>query len=353
MAVGLPMKTTYADGDVWSASDVDDITGTINLVGQTNNFYAGKNRVINGDFGVWQRGTSFASPGDGVYTADRFITYQNGTGFTRTISQQTFTAGTAPVSGYEGTYFFRYLCSALGTGNTYQAIQNRVEDVRTFAGQTATFSFWAKADSAKTITLNISQNFGSGGSTAVAVNTTTTYTLSTSWTRYTTTVSVPSIAGKTIGTSSFLQVGFELGSQTITFDTWGWQLEAGSTATAFQTATGTKQGELAACQRYYNRIIATGSIYAKMGTGLAASTTLAQIVVPFPVEMRVVPTSVDYSTLGLYDGGLVAITAVALDGQNARAGGVSCTSSGLTVYRPYILISNASANGYLGFSAEL
>jgi hypothetical protein len=30
MAVGLPLKTTYADGDVFSASDVNDITGTIN-----------------------------------------------------------------------------------------------------------------------------------------------------------------------------------------------------------------------------------------------------------------------------------------------------------------------------------
>ena len=33
MAVGLPLKTTYADGDVYSASDVNDTNATINLAG--------------------------------------------------------------------------------------------------------------------------------------------------------------------------------------------------------------------------------------------------------------------------------------------------------------------------------
>jgi hypothetical protein len=33
MAVGLPLKTTYANGDVYSASDVNDTNGTINIIG--------------------------------------------------------------------------------------------------------------------------------------------------------------------------------------------------------------------------------------------------------------------------------------------------------------------------------
>jgi hypothetical protein len=33
MAVGFPLKTTYADGDVYSASDVNDTNGTVNLAG--------------------------------------------------------------------------------------------------------------------------------------------------------------------------------------------------------------------------------------------------------------------------------------------------------------------------------
>lgn len=33
MAVGFPLKTTYANGDVYSASDVNDTNGTVNLAG--------------------------------------------------------------------------------------------------------------------------------------------------------------------------------------------------------------------------------------------------------------------------------------------------------------------------------
>jgi len=35
MAVGFPLKTTYANGDVYSASDVNDTNGTLNLLNPT------------------------------------------------------------------------------------------------------------------------------------------------------------------------------------------------------------------------------------------------------------------------------------------------------------------------------
>ena len=65
---------------------VADSSATTGLRYQ-GNFAAGKNKFINGDFGIWQRGTSFSNPSDGAYTADRFFTQHNGTGTTRTISQ--------------------------------------------------------------------------------------------------------------------------------------------------------------------------------------------------------------------------------------------------------------------------
>jgi hypothetical protein len=290
MAVGLPMKTTYANGDVLQASDVNDITGTVNLVGQTTNLYAGKNKIINGDFGVWQRGTSFTTPSSGSYTSDRWAVNYNGTGSTRTISRQTFTPGTAPVSGYESSFFYRYAQSVAGTLGTFSNFATRLEDVRLLAGQTATLSYWAKADATRAVTPNIEQNFGSGGSSPV-YTTGTSVNLTTSWVRYSQTFTVPSISGKTIGTSSFLAPYFDIPiNSTFTIDIWGVQLEAGSTATAFQTATGTIQGELAACQRYYIQLIDGSN--AMLTNACAYSSSEVDGVIATPVPMRGTPTLV-------------------------------------------------------------
>lgn len=223
-------------------------------------YAAGKNKIINGDFGVWQRGTSFSNPATGAYTSDRWSVVYDGAGATRTISQQTFTPGTAPVAGYEGRFFYRYAQSVAGSGGSYNLFQNRMEDVRTFAGQTITISFWGKAAATTSIVkLNLEQDFGSGGSPSGAVSTdiaSTNFSLTTSWQRFTVTTTVPSISGKTIGTttSGFLGLRFWIPiNSTFTLDFWGVQVEDGSVATAFNTATGTIQGELAACQYYYQK----------------------------------------------------------------------------------------------------
>ena len=268
-------------------------------------FAAGKNKIINGDFGIWQRGTSFSPVADaGTFTADRFIFQRNGSGYTATCSRQTFTAGTAPVSGYEGVYFWRYNVTTAGTSNTYAVLDQRIENVQTLAGQTATISFWAKADAARTVTLDVTQEFGSGGSGQVGTSGGS-HSVTTSWTRFTATVSVPSISGKTIGTGSYLIIrfGFPTGV-TETIDIWGVQIEAGSTATAFQTATGTIQGELAACQRYYSKsypqsVFADGvSVTEGTAQSFAATTSALFNATPFPVTMRTAPTVNIYAGAG-------------------------------------------------------
>jgi len=304
MAVGWPTKTTYANGDVYSASDVNDTNGTLNLLGASVAYTAGKNKIINGDFRVWQRGTTFSNPAVGAYTADRFAQQYNGTGATRTISQQTFTPGTAPVSGYEGQFFYRYAVSAVGTGNTYAFFGQYIEDVRTCAGQTVTVSFWAKADASRTLTVDLEQNFGSGGSGAVYTSQVNN-TVTTSWARYTATIAVPSISGKTIGTSSLLNLRILVPAATVlTVDVWGVQVEVGSTATAFQTASGTIQGELALCQRYYQTIpeLLLGPSSSGGFSGNAYNFAI------WPVVMRVAPTITFFAHDGtsgavtLYDG---------------------------------------------------
>jgi hypothetical protein len=343
----FPSKVNYATGDILTATNMNDVGGAINLL-ESAQFSAGKNKIINGDFGVWQRGTSFTTS---VYTADRWVqTLSN----TTTTTQQTFTPGTAPVSGYEGTYYLQ-IVNTTSTGANY--LVQRIEDVRQLAGQTVTLSFWAKADSACTIQTYYDQNFGSGGSTQASSATTNT-AITTAWARYSITTTLGSMSGKTIGTSSYLAptivIPAAAGNRTIGI--WGVQLEAASTASNFQTATGTKQGELAACQRYYFRNTPT-SAYGWLGAGIAASTSSTTIAVPLSVTMRITPSSVDFSTLSLVDSvTATAVTSCTIDAlvSDAQFGVVTAgVASGLTQYRPYYLRQNASASGYIGFNAEL
>jgi len=324
------------------------------------NFAAGKNKIINGDFGVWQRGTSFSSPASNSFIADRFALYFDGTGATRTLSQQTFTPGTAPVSGYEGQYFFRYAQTVAGTSNTANIIYQRIEDVRTFAGQSAVLSLWLKADSARTVTASARQYFGSGGSGDVNTSFTGSASVTTSWQRFSFTISVPNISGKTVGTSSALEIQLGLPSGTTpTIDIWGVQLEAGSVATAFQTATGTIRGELAACQRYYFRAYAN-SAYQRFSAGMAQSTTGVYTIMNLPVEMRVIPTAIDYPTVStnfcVWDGVTITnCTAIAMDANSKNVIGITGTvASGLTTYRYYqIMAQGSSTSAYIGVTAEL
>jgi hypothetical protein len=338
---------------------VADSSASVGIRYQAN-FAAGKNKIINGDFRINQR--SFTSVSATGYCFDRWYAVVQGA--SQTYTPQVFTPGAAPVAGYEGTNFLRIVTVA-GASN-YAIINQRIEDVRTFAGQTVTVSFWAKAGSGTpSVGLVVSQNFGSGGSATVDVYPTapTTQSITTSWVRYSFNVSIPSISGKTIGTSSFLDVSIQpnnafqpVGQQTGTFDFWGVQVEASNTATAFQTATGTIQGELSACQRYYWRQSAVGVNNYFTAGGLVESSTSGWATLIPPVTMRVTPTSVDYSGLILSDsaGAAFAPSAVTVfaNGSGTNTVRVSTTISGATAGRWAYLRAN-STNDYIGLGAEL
>ncbi len=326
----------------------------------TNNFYAGKNKIINGDFGIWQRGTTFTSPAGSTFTADRYDVIQNGTG-TSTISQQAFTLGTAPVAGYESTYFLRHQVTAVGT-STVNGIEQRIESVRSFAGQNITVSFWAKADTARTITLRIDQFFGSGGSpSATVVGTAYTFNATTSWTRFSQTIALPSISGKTLGTNFndavYIKI-YNANTLNSQMDLWGVQVEAGSVATAFQTATGTIQGELALCQRYYYRNFPAAVRTVAIGAGFGITAVVANF--RLPVTMRIQPTALEQSgtstDYGITDGGGTSYTC------NAVPSFVNSTNNEATVNFPFSAVISGGAavqtrfittSAYLGWSAEL
>jgi hypothetical protein len=235
-----------------------------------------------------------------------------------------------------------------------------IEDVRVFAGQTMTFSFWAKTTSGtQSINTRYLQAFGTGGSATVeATFGTGPYTATTAWQRFSSTVTLPSVSGKTIGADSRLIIALDaLVNTTGTVDIWGWQVEAGSYATPFQLAGGgDPQSELAMCQRYYYRTTA-GNLYSPFAPGCANGATSGRYVFPFAVTMRVKPTALEYSTLAIAIPGSAVYAVSSLTLEDATNNAVNLltanSNSGLSNGAFTALLSNNSTSGYIGVSSEL
>jgi hypothetical protein len=315
-----------------------------------------RNAIINGDFRIWQRGTSFSSPAANTLSADRWkTTYALGP-TTTSVTRQPFSIGISSTLGVEAEFYLRSTITTVGTATRFSQEQF-IEDVRTFAGQTVTLSFWAKADSVRSVGAVILQNFGTGGSSQVsAVN--QSISLTTSWERYTVTTTVPSISGKTIGTNSSISVRFDqaLASGSV-LDLWGVQLEEGSIATPFeQRPIGT---ELALCQRYYQRI--TPDISISSYPGFNDTTTTGVFMIPFTQTMRVKPTALETSGTATdyairHKGSSITTcnTLPSLSGASTSyINFVATVASGLTAGESSLFRFGNANVAYLGWSAEL
>jgi len=360
MATGWPMKVTYANGDVYSASDVNDTNGTINLLtSSTLSVAGGKNFLINGGMDIWQRGTSFASltaASSSTFAADRWQVYIGNAG--RTVSQQA-----------SGLTAFRYgMRVARDSGNTSTVVTQVTQNLESnmsypLAGKTVTFSFYAKAGanySAASGALSYALYQGTGidqnvfGMTGGSVVSSATATLTTSYQRFSLTTTIPTTSTELAVYFSTTPVG-TAGTNDY-FEITGVQLELGSTATTFSRAGGTIQGELAACQRYYYRL--SGALAsASFGNYFYSTTAGTGFVVP-PTTMRVIPTSLEYSNMVSIDysnGANITTSNITVDSNLSSPVliGLTVTVSGATTGRIFYLRGNNSGSPYFGLSAEL
>jgi hypothetical protein len=340
-----------------------DFTWTTPSGGSSN--MAGKNGVLNSNFSIWQRGTSVAQTGSATYTADRWCALRAGGTTGSTISRQV-TNDTTNLPFIQ--YAARVQRDLANTGTSKIFFANNFETVNTipFVGKTVTFSFYARKGanySSASDALEAKVIYGTGTDqnnlvayTGEADAISQTATLTTTWQRFSYSATVSTTATELAVRFAYTPVGTALASDY--FEVTGVQLEIAASASAYSPNTSTQALELAACQRYYYRVIGDGSnAYQNLGpNGNASSTGACQFPVLLPVIMRKIPSAVDYAGLGITLAGTTTYAVSALSAAEAATTSVllvATTASTLTQYRPYFLSLSANAAGYFGISAEL
>ena len=301
-----------------------------------------RNRIINGNMMIAQRGTSFSNPASSASygSLDRWGTYNSGSAITY-----------AQVAGPTG---YRYALQATGaTGNTQTELFQRIESYNCsdLSGQTITIQANISASSAQTVGwsllyCNTQDTFSS--TTNISVGT---WSVTTTAATFTATITgLPSGATNGLELRFYPQNGGAFTSGTITIT--GVQLELGSVATPFEVrSVGT---ELALCQRYFWQSQNLTGTYTLFGSGVYNSSTQASIVTFFPQPMRVAPTFNSSSISTFYilpSGTLTSIGVYQVWSTCARLDLNS--SSTLTLGYAYALSANNTTAAWISFSAEL
>lgn len=313
-----------------------------------------RNLFINGDFRINQRNfTSITS--DQTYGFDRWLI---ATTSGATWTPQTFTVGNA-ISGFEPTNYSRIVTAGQSGTGVYTLLVQRLEDVRTLAGQQATLSFYVKVGSGTAnIAVESYQFFGTGGSSAVT-SYLGTVSATTTWQRVSLTFNLPSISGKTIGAGSSVGIQLwvsagtdynarsgSLGIQSNTFDMWGMQVERNSQATPFEQRP--LAVELNLCKRYFWRCVDPAGVGVNNG-----SVQATRLLVPFHTEMRSAPTSTMSGTMNFWNGaatgtasGFIGVFNSKNHGQLDFNGGAGGSTGCVTLY------TNGGSQ-YINFDSEL
>jgi len=365
-------ELNYTDGVTSSIQDqLDDKAENSDFTGGTEGYTAvsngasglsyqpiSHNYVINGGMDIWQRGNGPISTKD--FLADRWKPNWNGSP-TVAYSRQDFAAGDIEAAGFgDAQHFLRLDLQAGDAGFTVLSLEQNIEDVRVLAGQEVTVSFYAKASIARTLQVRLIQLFGSGGSSTVTTVLGSGTSLTTDWTRISMTGTLPSVDGKTIGDDSKLLFRIQLESTDLgSLDLWGVQLEAGSIATPFKRNANSIQGELAACQRYYQKIEA-GRLFGGFGQGFQFGTTLGFIQINLPVTMRTAPNSSidvngDFNLIDVENTKVTVDTITANTNEQApNMAQVICTATSSWTDKIWArLEADSDATASIGFSAEL
>lgn len=339
-----------------------------------------RNRLINGAFDIWQRGTSVSYLGAGTTTgqflADRWgcVYYQNG--------RHQRVSVTSPPTGLTARYACRVGSSttAEGSGGTRMNCDQIIENANCYdlAGKNVTLSFWVRFNSSTFSSVSNSGNSAYGdfyasinyrNSTADAASWTTAITTApgidstyatiqltngsfpTTWTKYTVKGVIPSDATNIAVRFALGYLGSTASADTNYYEVTQVQLEEGTVATAFERRP--IGMELALCQRYAQ--VFTGVNNTRFAIGGNSESTLGFPTLFLPCAMRTTPTlsisaASDFKLVNNAGTSWTA-TSIGVDGGNTTTVtfnvGTASTTSGT------VMLCGLTSNAKLILSAEL
>ena len=287
MAIGAEggfahLKVKATASEVATGTDDAKIVTPLSAAAYGNSSMA-RQAIINGNFDVWQRGTSVAW-GDSVYTADRWM-FNYGAVIAGTVTRQDGT----------GVYGSRYCTRVQRTAGASTVAINFTHSIESndsikFRGKKVTLSFYARKGanySAASDYLVAKINTGTGTDekadryTGTATVGTTNAVLTTSWQKYT--VTTTNVLADTVTELGIVFNTIFTGTAGAAdyFEITQVQLCAGDVALPFQPKSFNQ--ELIDCERYCQSFI--GITNGVLGYGNAASATAGYISIPLKRAM--------------------------------------------------------------------
>ena len=340
----MPLTQVETSGLSGSGASSNSTTG--NVFSQTGPF---KNRIINGGMAVDQRNAgasqTFTAGAALAYAVDRWYGYCTGANVT---GQRV--AGTG---ADQYRYRFTGASSVTAIGFAQRIEQLNSYDLNT---TTATLSVDLANSLLTSVTwtafyANTADTFGTLASPTRTQIATGTFTVNSTVTRYSTSISIPAAA------TTGIEIVFTVGAQTSgTWTIGDVQLEAGSSATAFERRSYGQ--ELALCQRYYEKTYDLGSV---PGTATTNGLQFCTIIISsgningsviFRVNKRAAPTMTYYDSAGTSGRGSYAYSSNAW-GTGVPVTGTASNETGATFQTTGSGFGTAPVFAHYTASAEL
>jgi hypothetical protein len=308
-----------------------------------------RQKLIGGNFtdNPWQRGTSVTFSTSGIYVADMWRVDFDGSA--NITVDRVALASPQVINGVWCRYGLRFTVNSK-SGNSFIRLSQRIEGVDTLTTLPSTLQTVIQGSGSFSVPVAARQNFGTTGSPSsdVVTSFSSALAVTTSQQQLARGLTVPSISGKTLGTTvnNYLGIEYDLmavpAAGNVVIALAG--LEPGTIMSSYYVKRGAL--ETAMCQRHYWRRSNLNAVYA--GAGYTQPGNVASYGLLFPVPMRAIPalSQSALADLAVFDSvaGASIGSPSSSAGDNidqyggARAFNITCTAG-----RPVGFIGNSTA----------